>query len=153
MHRQTKMLGRRWRAWGGRLHLLRGERGSWGGAEGHSRSAIYFESLLVVLLIGGLAATIAPRAIQCTTDCALLACAQSVVRINLEVERWHSEKGTWPKAGLSDIGADVDYFPGGLPLCPVDGSPYELDPVTHRVKRHRHGEPEPSPAETGTATP
>jgi hypothetical protein len=37
---------------------------------------------------------------------------------------------------LSDIGADPDYFPDGLPTCPSTGAAYRLDPVTHRVVGH-----------------
>jgi len=142
MKRETKTLGQRRRAWG--------ERGALGGAGGNGRRSIYFESLVVLLLVGGLAATIAPRAMRCTADCAHNACAKNALRINLEVERWHSAKGVWPKDDLSDIGADPEYFPDGLPVCPIDGSPYELDPVTHRVNRHslaRPSLPLPEPLE------
>ena len=38
----------------------------------------------------------------------------------------------------ADIAADPDYFPNGLPACPVDGSSYKLDGGTKRVKDHNH---------------
>jgi hypothetical protein len=43
------------------------------------------------------------------------------------------EKGAWPALDLTDIGADVNYFPGGLPTNPVDGSAYTVNATTHHV--------------------
>ena len=40
------------------------------------------------------------------------------------------------EACLSDIGADPNYFPDGLPTCPVSGQPYRLDPTTDRLVGH-----------------
>lgn len=66
------------------------------------------------------------------------ACRQNVSIINTQVELWYIEKETFPKGDLSDIGRDRDYFPNGIPPCPVDGSSYSLDPVTHRIAGHNH---------------
>jgi hypothetical protein len=59
--------------------------------------------------------------------------AHSKATINSAVERWYVEKGTWPANNLSDIGADLNYFPDGLPANPLDGSAYTLNATTHRV--------------------
>jgi type II secretory pathway pseudopilin PulG len=53
--------------------------------------------------------------------------------INAAVERWYIEKGDWPKHDLTDLGADREYFPHGLPINPLDRSGYSLNPTTHRV--------------------
>ena len=53
--------------------------------------------------------------------------------INAAVERWYTEKGTWPANNLSDIGADANYFPDGLPVNPMDSSAYTLNATSHRV--------------------
>ena len=57
-----------------------------------------------------------------------------IATINGAVERWYINRSYWPAFDLSDIGADKDYFPGGIPRSPVDGHSYSLDPATHRVR-------------------
>jgi hypothetical protein len=58
------------------------------------------------------------------------------VEIDITVERYYMHTGGWPADNLSDIGADANYFPDGLPACPVSGDTYRLDPTTHRVIGH-----------------
>jgi hypothetical protein len=66
-------------------------------------------------------------------------CRRNVEIINTMVEFWSvKHDGLWPRDDLSDIGRDKNYFPKGVPACPIDGSPYRLDPVSHRVKGHEH---------------
>jgi hypothetical protein len=48
-------------------------------------------------------------------------------------------EGVWPANDLSDIGANVNYFPEGIATCPVSGQPYRLDPAAHRVVGHTGG--------------
>jgi hypothetical protein len=68
-------------------------------------------------------------------------CRRNVEIINTMVEFWNiKHEGLWPRSDLSDIGRDKDYFPKGLPVCAVDGSPYSLDPLTHRVLGHDHSD-------------
>ena len=43
-----------------------------------------------------------------------------------------------PLANLSDVGGDINYFPEGLPLCPVDSSAYTIDNTTGLVIGHNH---------------
>ena len=33
----------------------------------------------------------------------------------------------------------LDYFPEGIPACPVSGNPYILNPATQRVSGHASG--------------
>lgn len=54
--------------------------------------------------------------------------------INMAVERYHAETGTWPELDLSDIARHPDYFPEGIPHNPVTGTPYVLNPETYRVE-------------------
>ena len=44
--------------------------------------------------------------------------------INAAVERFYVDNNAWPANDLSDIGANVNYFPDGVPTNPVDGSAY-----------------------------
>jgi hypothetical protein len=50
---------------------------------------------------------------------------------------WRRANGTWPAADLSAIGADANYFPEGLPTCPVDGAVYTID-TNGAVVGHTH---------------
>jgi len=69
------------------------------------------------------------------------ACRRNVQIINNMVEFWSvKHEGLWPRADLSDIGRDKNFFPRGVPACPVDGSPYKLDRLTHRVVGHEHSD-------------
>ena len=66
------------------------------------------------------------------------ACSVNKGNIEVQSQLWYRTKGTWPATGLADIGANQTYFPEGLPVCPVDGSVYQLDATTHRVSGHNH---------------
>lgn len=69
------------------------------------------------------------------------ACRHNIQIINTMVELWYIQHdGNWPKADLSDIGHDLDYFPRGVPNCPMDGAQYSLDANTHWVHGHDHGD-------------
>lgn len=96
------------------------------------------EILFVVVVIGILAAVIIPRLTNTAAEARIAACDSNKANINTQVERWYFNNGSWPANDLSDIGADDDYFPEGIPTCPVDGSAYALSGTTHRVTGHTH---------------
>ena len=92
------------------------------------------ELLAVVAILGTIAAIILPR-VTVTGDTAKeKADAQNRAIINAAVERFYLSEGEWPELDLSDIGANPEYFPQGIPTNPVTGADYELDPTTYRVK-------------------
>jgi general secretion pathway protein G len=91
------------------------------------------ELLAVVTILGIIAAIIVPRVAVSADTAKAQVNAHSKATINAAVERWYIEQGTWPANDLSDIGADINYFPSGIPTNPVDGSAYTLNAVTHRV--------------------
>jgi general secretion pathway protein G len=91
------------------------------------------ELLAVVTILGIIAAIIVPRVAVSSDTAKQKVSAHNKATINAAVERWYVEKGAWPANNLSDIGADVNYFPDGIPVNPVDGSAYTLDATTHRV--------------------
>ncbi len=69
------------------------------------------------------------------------ACRRNVQMINMAVEFWYiKHEGVWPREDLSDIGRDTDYFPSGVPVCPLDGTPYKISRISHRVVGHEHPE-------------
>jgi prepilin-type N-terminal cleavage/methylation domain-containing protein len=91
------------------------------------------ELLAVVTILGIIAAIIVPRVTVSSDTAKAKVNAHNKATINAAVERWYIENGSWPANDLSDIGADTDYFPDGIPTNPTDGSAYSLDATTHRV--------------------
>ena len=96
------------------------------------------EILAVVVILGILAVVVVPRVLVSSVTAKTNACYQNKASINTAVERWYFEKGSWPLAALTDIGADTDYFPDPIPVCPVDSSAYALGLTTNRVTGHVH---------------
>ena len=92
------------------------------------------ELLAVVTILGIIAVVVLPRISVSSTLAKQKADAQNKAAIELAVERWFFENGTWPADDLSDIGADKVYFPSGLPTNPTNGASYSLNSTTHRVK-------------------
>jgi general secretion pathway protein G len=91
------------------------------------------ELLAVVTILGIIAAVIIPRVTVSTATAKQKVRDDQKATINSAVEQFHLNTGNWPANNLSDIGANPNYFPEGLPLNPVDGSPYTLNSTTHRV--------------------
>ena len=91
------------------------------------------ELLAVVTILGIIAVVVIPRISVSSTTAKTNANNQNKSEINSAVERYYFNNGTWPANDLSDIGADTNYFPNGLPTSPVDGSAYSLNAATHRV--------------------
>ncbi len=98
------------------------------------------EILAVVVILGILAAVIVPRVLASSATAKVNSCYQNKAVINTAVERWYFENATWTVAALTDIGVDADYFPDGIPVCPVDASAYAMDPIAgnNRVMGHAH---------------
>jgi prepilin-type N-terminal cleavage/methylation domain-containing protein len=91
------------------------------------------ELLAVVTILGIIAAIIVPRVTVSSDTAKQKVNSHNKATINAAVERYYIENGAWPADNLSDIGADTDYFPEGIPVNPVDGSAYTLNSTTHRV--------------------
>jgi general secretion pathway protein G len=91
------------------------------------------ELLAVVTILGIIAAIIVPRVTVSSDTAKAKVNAHNKATINAAVERYYIETGAWPADNLSDIGADTDYFPDGVPTNPVSGTPYTLNSTTHRV--------------------
>jgi general secretion pathway protein G len=91
------------------------------------------ELLAVVTILGIIAAIIVPRVSVSSDTAKTKVNLHNKATINSAVERWYVEKGAWPATNLSDISADTNYFPSGLPTNPVDGTAYTLNTTTHRV--------------------
>ncbi len=96
------------------------------------------EILAVVVILGILAGVVVPRVLASSATAKTNACYQNKAVINTAVEKYYFDTGSWPLPALTDIGADVNSFPDGIPVCPVDGTAYALDAITNRITGHAH---------------
>jgi prepilin-type N-terminal cleavage/methylation domain-containing protein len=94
------------------------------------------ELLVVVLILGALAAIAVPRIIGGAQNAKINACDTNVDLLNSQIELYYANQGDWPGA-LTDITTDPNYFPDGPPECPF-GTPYVINPTTHHVTGHSH---------------
>jgi type II secretion system protein G len=94
------------------------------------------ELLIVVIILGALAAIAIPRITTSATTARQNACTTNVDTLNTSIEMWRMDKDAYPSA-LSDIDSNTSYFPSGAPTCPF-GTPYVYSSTTHRVTPHSH---------------
>lgn len=91
------------------------------------------ELLAVVTILGIIAAIIVPRVTVSSSTAKTKVRDHHKSTINAAVERFYVDSNSWPANDLSDIGANANYFPDGVPTNPVDGTAYSLNATTHRV--------------------
>jgi len=94
------------------------------------------ELLIVVLILGALAAIAVPRIIGGANSAKINACKTNVDVINAQIELYYANEDVWPTA-LTDVTTDEDYFPDGEPNCPF-GTPYSYDAGKKRITEHSH---------------
>jgi type II secretory pathway pseudopilin PulG len=94
--------------------------------------------MAAMAILGVLALLVVPRLANHQASAKKSACYANKGDIELQAKLWRRNKGSYPAANLSDIGTDTSYFPGGLPVCPVDGAAYTIDTTTGRVIGHTH---------------
>jgi prepilin-type N-terminal cleavage/methylation domain-containing protein len=107
--------------------------------EAARRPAFSLTELMAVLtILGVLAALIVPRVVGHQEAAKSAACEANRAEIELQAKLWRRSNGTYPTADLSNISAEPANFPGGLPVCPVDGTAYTIDPTSGTVIGHAH---------------
>ena len=95
------------------------------------------ELLIVVLILGALAAIAIPRITASAYNAKANACATNVDTMNSQIELYAADNdGTYP-ATLSVIAADIAFFPDGPPACPF-GTAYPDVLVNKRVDDSNH---------------
>jgi len=98
------------------------------------------EIAIVLLLVAMVSGLVIQRVADSGVGAAASACKRNIAAINMAMEKWYFDHGRWPANDLSDIGNDQCYFPSGIPRCPISNECYRIDPRTHRVVPHHHGE-------------
>ena len=96
------------------------------------------ELMAVITILAIVAAYTIPRLGTNNVTAKRNACWTNQGEIELQVQLWRRNKGSYPAADLSNIGADTAYFPQGLPTCPADGTTYTIDTTTGLVVGHTH---------------
>lgn len=99
-----------------------------------SRGFSLLEVVLVVVLIGIVATVIMARISNSTDTAKCRSCQHNRFELNAAIERYGVENGSYP-TNLSDLNVP-DYFPVGIPVCPVSGAAYSMNATTHRVEGH-----------------
>lgn len=95
------------------------------------------EILFVIVVIAILAAIVVPRLTTSQATAKQAACDANVANINTQIEKYYFNTGNWPSADLNEMvpTTSYDYFPSGLPTCPVTTSEtYQMNATTHRVQ-------------------
>ena len=96
------------------------------------------ELMIVVLILGALAAIAIPRITGGAQTARGNACKTNVDLINSQIELYNANTGSWPN-NLKKVTTDTDYFPDGEPICPVTGVEYPNDLlVDNRVDASGH---------------
>ena len=92
------------------------------------------ELIIVVAILGALAAIAIPRITTSTATAKANACATNIDIMNSQIEMYYADTGDYP-ASLATITGDPNYFPDDAPVCPGSGlsSSYTMDETTHRV--------------------
>lgn len=94
------------------------------------------ELMIVVLILGALAAIAIPRIVGGAAAAKANACKTNVDLINTQIELYYANTSSWP-SNLTDVTTSTDYFPDGEPACPF-GTAFSYSSTTHRVAEHSH---------------
>ena len=92
------------------------------------------EVLGAAVIMGIITAIVVPRLVASREEANRKAHEEYKLLIDDAVERFYINENRWPAIDLSDVGADSNYFPTGVPLNPVTGQTYVLNPTTHRAE-------------------
>ncbi len=95
------------------------------------------ELLIVVLILGALAAIAIPRITASAYNAKANACSANIDTMNTQIELYAADNnGTYP-ADLEVITKSTSYFPDGEPACPF-GTAYPKTLVNNRVNASDH---------------
>ena len=95
------------------------------------------ELMIVVLILGALAAIAVPRIIGGAAAAKANGCKTNIDLINSQIELYYANNGSWP-SNLDDLTGDTSYFPDGEPTCPVTDATYANGLVNNRVNEGGH---------------
>lgn len=95
------------------------------------RGFTLIEILFVVIVIAVIAAIALGRIVTTTATARGNACKANQAIMNMQIEQYRLNNGTWP-ATLATVTGSTTYFPDGTPVCPSAGT-YSMDGATYRT--------------------
>jgi len=100
------------------------------------------ELMIVVLILGALAAIAIPRIMGGAVLAKANGCHTNIATLNSMLELYNANNSAYP-ATLDVLTALTAYFPDGVPVCPVTKAAYPNALVNNRVDDALHGDPHP----------
>ena len=96
------------------------------------------EVLLVIIIVGILAAVVIPRITYSKTTAQIAACDANVAALNSQIELYHTMEGAYP-GNLSDLvnATSGTSYIDAVPTCPLNTT-YVYSTTTHSVAKHSH---------------
>lgn len=94
----------------------------------------FLELIIVVAIIGIIATLIIPRISSSSDRANEKTCYHNRLELNSAIERYGVTNGNFPSS-INDLNVP-DYFPGGIPTCPVTGVVYAINATTNRIEGH-----------------
>jgi len=95
------------------------------------------ELMIVVLILGALAAIAVPRIMGGAATAKANGCKTNIDLINSQIELFYANTSAWP-ADLAAVAGSTSYFPDGAPTCPVTSAAYPNALVNNRVDASGH---------------
>lgn len=93
--------------------------------------------MIVVLILGALAAIAIPRIMGGAKTAKVNACKTNVDMLNSQIELYYANTDAWPTL-LTDVTSDPNYFPDTVtPPCPFEEI-YNYNTTNKRVTEHSH---------------
>jgi type II secretion system protein G len=93
------------------------------------------ELMIVVLILGALAAIAIPRIMGGANTARINACQTNISMLNSQTELYNANESAWP-TDVAELTNDPNYFPDGLPVCWF-GTAYVLN-ANNRINLHSH---------------
>ena len=90
----------------------------------------------MVTIIGVIASVVLPRIGKSGSNAKARVCLEYTAQLIVAAEKFFLANGKTPKV-VNQLQAD-EYYGAEIPVCPVDGRAYRLNPTTGRVVGHHH---------------
>ena len=98
----------------------------------HRRGVTLIALLLVIVVLGALAAIAIPRLCESAQNARINTCETNIKIMNSQIDIYAGDNnGSYPPT-LETITGDPVLFPDGVPTCPLGGT-YTMSSTTHRV--------------------